>query len=242
MRDDGRHARDRRAHAPPRPRTAPLVAGARPLARARGRRDRRPAGAPSRHDRRLGRARRPGVRPAGGAARARRGELVVAAPARRAHRRGRRVLPRRLHDRARRRRSAHRDPRAASDGGARLDLPQVPAAGRRTGRRRRRGGRSRTAATRDRADEHGPDAAARVRREAALAGGADAATAAGSALDGTAPVDDASRAPSTGAISPASSSAARSRRSRASPLSRWDFLLKAREIVSIDLSASECSR
>ena len=68
-----RHARDRRADPPPRPRARRARCSEQcPIVSYDGRADRRPAGAPPRHDRRLGRARRSGLRPPDGPARARR--------------------------------------------------------------------------------------------------------------------------------------------------------------------------
>ena len=70
------------AHPPPRRRARPTCCAEHvPLLRARGRRGRRPAGAPPRHARRLARARRPRVRPARGRARARRHASWRAGPA-----------------------------------------------------------------------------------------------------------------------------------------------------------------
>ena len=71
VRDAGEQARDRRVDAASRCRDVGGGAGAQPARVVCGGADRRSAGAPSRHDRRLARARRSGVRPAGGAARAR---------------------------------------------------------------------------------------------------------------------------------------------------------------------------
>ena len=82
-----RAARDRGAHAPSRPGERPARAGALPDHLAHGGAHRRPAGAPPRHDRRLGRPRRPRLRPAGRAARSRR--RVRGARARAARRRSR---------------------------------------------------------------------------------------------------------------------------------------------------------
>ena len=58
----------------------PAPPGALPARLVRGRADRRSAGAPSRHDRRLARARRSGLGPAGGPARARRARSSIAGP------------------------------------------------------------------------------------------------------------------------------------------------------------------
>ena len=128
----GRPAGDRGADAAHDLNDDPLAPGALPDRLARGRADRRPAGAPPRHDRRLARARRPRLRPAGGHARAgrrardhrARGERTVA---------GGRVLPRRLRHRCRTGGDADGDPRAEARRNG-LVVSQVHAGAPRTGR------------------------------------------------------------------------------------------------------------
>ena len=72
VRDDGEHDRDRRAHASPRC-SRPMPGSRRVAVRcSRRRTGRRQPGPPPRHDRRLGRARRPRVRSSGRVARPRR--------------------------------------------------------------------------------------------------------------------------------------------------------------------------
>ncbi len=153
--------------------TAPLVAGAQPARVVRRGADRRPAGSSSRHDRRLARARRSRVGPARGRARARRRDRHRGRR-RRSDGAGRGVLPRRLRDGG--------GPAGARDGGAgaeahrrpRLELSEVPAPGAGLGDGRRRGGRAplerRRRGCRDRAREHGRDAAARRGRRGGVGG------------------------------------------------------------------------
>ena len=154
--------------------TRSAAAGALPAASSHvGGPDRRPAGAPSRHDRRLARARRPGLRPADGRCSRSTRELVVRGPGGRADRGGgatssaassRPALgPQDVAD---------RDPRAEARR-RRLVVPEVhaPRAGLGDGRRRGARGVERRRRDTDRAHEHGPDAAAgaRGRRQADLA-------------------------------------------------------------------------
>ena len=146
--------RDRRAHPSPRRRAQRRAARARAVARARRRRGRRPAGAPPRHDRRLARARRSRVRPAGVCARAPRHDRGPRQQ-RRARDRGRRLLRGLPRDRARARRGDHRGARA-EDHRRRVRLPEVQPARPGLGdRRRRRGGRRHAGR---RARQHGFDA------------------------------------------------------------------------------------
>ena len=136
--------------------TSDLLGTEAPLLAARGRPGRRPAGAPPRHHRRLDRARRPGLRPAGGAA-GDAGHDRRAGPRRRAHHPGRRLLHRLPRDGAVAHRAAHRDPRAQG-GGRRLVVPEAEPARPGLGDRRR-GGRAERH-HRHRAREHGVGAAA----------------------------------------------------------------------------------
>ena len=117
--------RDRRAHAgtPSSCATRCSRSAARLIPQAAGA-HRRPAGAPPRHDRRLGRARRPGVRPRHDPAHARR-RARRARAGRRADDPGHGVLHGPVRDRARAAGDADRDPRA---GGRGRHLPQAGAA------------------------------------------------------------------------------------------------------------------
>ena len=142
VRDAGDVDRDRRADAPSRRRDGAAPAGAQPA-----RRRTRPGliGDPQvRHRGTIGGSLAHGD-PASDlpavAARARRRDRHRG-PGRRAHRRGARLLPRRLRDRGRAARARDRGPRAEAHGRPRLELPQVPPAGAGLGDGRRRGGRA----------------------------------------------------------------------------------------------------
>ena len=152
-----RPRRHRRPHPPPRPRDERPARHRGAAAAARGRPGRRPAGAPPRHHRRLDRPRRPGVRPAGGAA-GHAGDDRRQGPRRRAHHPGRRLLHRLPRDGAVAHRAAHRDPRAEG-GRRRLVVPEAQPARPGLGHRRRGGGAERL--HRHRPGEHGLGAAAR---------------------------------------------------------------------------------
>ena len=185
VREDGDRDRDRRAHPLPRPRARRAPAGAVRDPRADGRGGRRPAGAPSGHDRRLGGPRRPGLRHADGAARSRRrarrsrpdGERTVAAG----------EFFRGFFETALEPQEILTEIRVPK---ARRDVRQVQPPGPGLGDGRRRGGpyeRGRT----DRAHEHGPDAAARDgRSRRRSASGSDPAAAAERAAEGTSPPSD----------------------------------------------------
>ena len=128
--------RHRRADPAPRRRDVRRARRARAAAEHAAEPRRRPAGAPPRHDRRLDRPRRPGLRPAGHDAGARR-HVRRPGPERHPGDRRRRLLRELPHVHAGRRRAAHRDPRP-EDAGRRLELPEVQPAGPGLGDRRRR--------------------------------------------------------------------------------------------------------
>ena len=136
----GRPDRDRRAVEDGRPGKRSRSGETQSVHRAHLRTGRRPAGPPPRDDRRIGGARRPRVRPAGGAAGARRRDRGPRAGRRPDHP-GRRVLHLAVRDGSAAERGADGDPRSQARVGDRLVVPEVPPAGDRLGHRRRRGGR-----------------------------------------------------------------------------------------------------
>ena len=132
----------------------PMLAARCAAGPADGGADRRPAGSPPRHDRRLRRPRRSGLRPRRRGARARRGARRTRAR-RRAHDSGGRVLHGAVHERARAPGAAHGDTRSERRP---RRVPQASAVVARLGDRRRGGSRRRRSRPGG-ARKHGPDVA-----------------------------------------------------------------------------------
>ncbi len=184
----GRSHRRRSPDAPCRARCRPDPRGVLRRARTRGRRGRRPAGAPPRDDRGLRLARRSRLRSRDRAEGARR-RARRARRGRRADACGGRVLHRSLRERTRARRAARRDSRAE---GRERGVSQVLAAYAGLGDGRRRGGRGRRAQSQVALCQHGPTPLRASAVEEALAGGASAADAAVHAAEGADPPSDVS--------------------------------------------------
>ena len=168
-----RPRRDRRAHPAPRPRDrATLLARECGVLRAVAGAGRRQPGAPPRHDRRLGRARRSRVRPPGRAARARR-DVRRAGPGRRARRSPPTDFFQGFLETALAPDELLTEIRVPKTGRERLRVPEVQPAGAGLGDRRRVAARVERRDTHVGARQHGLDAAARDRgRERRSAEGA----------------------------------------------------------------------